>query len=230
MNQKIKDKIDRLIKVTEEFGFDVGMHNKCFDDAIKKRLEKFGEDSEEFTTHILALLETRIRYLKEKSKWWYRDRPEHVNNIIKWKEIIENKENLEQFLNADLGTILAITRPGRFSGRDYALKTLKSWVEIVNIKTNQEIFNAKLTGKTWDIEKELLPRFNAISMVYEGFDGIHPRHITDLKALSIGTVVETPTHTYTKILDEKWSPGDNELIPDNAFIKILSDKKVKVVR
>ena len=229
MNKKLRDKINRLIKVTEDFGFDVGMHNKCFDDALKKRLEKFGEDSEEFATHTLALIETRIRYLKEKSKWWYRDRPEHLTNVSKWNEVIKDRENLEEFLNADLGTILAIKRPGKFSGRDYALKTSEGWVEIIDIITIREVFNAILTYKVWDVEKELLPRFDDITMVYEGFNKNTPRHITDLKSLEIGAVIETSDEVYQKVSEEVWAPKHSEPLTDDFFEKELRDKTIRVL-
>lgn len=231
MNEKLRAKIDQLIKLTEEFGFEVGMHNKCFYDALQKRVVKFGENSEEFALHTLQLLETRIRYLKNKAKWWYLERPEHFENATKWHNLIENRNNLDELNSAQLGTILAIKRPGKFSGHDYALKTTNGWSEIVDIETKDEIFDATLTGKVWEVNSEILPKFNAISMVYEGFDGITPRHITDLKSLPWGIMIQVGDNSfYTKISDEMWrvSPGE-DLLSNHYFDLALKEKSVIVL-
>lgn len=231
MSEKIRAKLDRLIALTEEFGFDVGMHNKCFDEALQKRVKRFGEDSEDFAVQTLGLIETRLRYLKEKSKWWYKERPEHLNNAMRWKDIIESRQNREEFEDADLGTILSVRRSGKFAGRDFALKTSSGWAKIVDIVTTKEIFNTGLTGEMWDVDTELLPRFDSISMVYEGFDGENPRHVTDLKALPVGTKVQTPSNVYVKTQPEVWTLNgpDGGEFEDHFFSDVLRDKQVKVV-
>lgn len=218
MKYQFADHTERLIKITEKFGFDVGMHNSCLAEALKKRVKKYANNAYQLEKSVLSLLGTRLEYLKERAKWWNVEQPGHHIAAEKWKEKITS----ETFNSAHLGTIIAIGVPDEVFSYNYYLKTSGGWITIVNIKTTDSIFNADSNEILVDIENDLLKFEKNISMVYSGFT-TNPKHITDLKALSIGTNIKTPLGIFTKFAFTTWRRSTtDEVLEDKDFTKWLT--------
>ncbi|NJO59880.1 MAG: hypothetical protein HC836_16850 [Richelia sp. RM2_1_2] len=225
MNQRTQQTIQKLSRLAEEFGFDVGMHNACYIEAVQKRIQRYGDNTDEFYESLLGLITTRIKYLKNKSNNWYIENPNHHKTATHLIDRITTNTN-------NLGTIIAIKNDKTFNGAyGYFLKVLETpdgWVNIYNLQTKDDIITAELTSELVNIIS-LINNGELVFLVHDGISANKLVHLTDLEVLPLDSIIETPNGCYTKDTLNVWqSTNSADKVNTLYFIQYLKSSSVKL--